>query len=101
MKKKSFNSIKDYLFPSFYFVFSVILDGLLVGPSHLLLDVFTERGIYHKVKGRWRDAFAHFSYDNPMANGLAILLGVIVLFAAMHFVHYYDYNYYHYYNYYS
>ncbi|MFP3163254.1 MAG: hypothetical protein RXQ75_05420 [Acidianus hospitalis] len=69
----------------------------------MLLDVFTERGIYHKVKGRWgRVAFAHCSYDNPMANGLAILLGVIMLFAAMelHTYHYY-YHYYHYYNYYS
>jgi hypothetical protein len=92
-----------FVFPSFYFVFSVILDGLLVGPSHMLLDVFTERGIYHKVNGKWRRiALAHFSYDNPMANGLAILLGILMLFAAMklHTYHYY-YYYYHYYNYYS
>ncbi|MFP3203568.1 MAG: conjugal transfer protein, partial [Sulfolobus sp.] len=40
--------------------------------------------IYHKVDGRWRRiALAHFSYDNPFANGLAILLGVIMLFAAI------------------
>ena len=91
-----------FVFPSFLFVFSVILDGLLVGPSHMILDVFTERGIYHKVNGKWRRiAFAHFSYNNAFVNGLAILLGVIMLFAAMHFIHYYDYHYYHYYNYYS
>jgi len=92
-----------FVFPSFYFVFSVILDGLLVGPSHMLLDVFTERGIYHKVNGKWRRiALAHFSYNNPLANGLAILLGILMLFAAMelHTYHYY-YHYYHYYNYYS
>jgi len=82
-----------FVFPSFYFVFSVILDGLLVGPSHMLLDVFTERGIYHKVNGKWRRiALAHFSYANPLANGLAIIAGVIMLLAAMHFVHYYDYH---------
>ena len=57
----------------------------------MLLDIFTERGIYHKVDGKWkRIALAHFSYDNPIVNGLAILLGVIMLFAAIH-NHNYDY----------
>lgn len=84
-----------FVFPSFLFVFSVILDGLLVGPSHMFLDVFTERGIYHKVNGKWRRiAFAHFSYNNPLANGLAILLGVIMLFASMELHTYHYYNYY-------
>jgi len=84
-----------FRFPSFLFVFSVILDGLLVGPSHMFLDVFTERGIYHKVNGKWRRiAFAHFSYNNPLANGLAILLGVIMLFASMELHTYHYYNYY-------
>ena len=80
-----------------------ILDGVIVGPSHMLLDVFTERGIYHKVDGRWRRiALAHFSYDNPIVNGLAIIAGVIMLFAAIHNHNYdYYYHYYHYYNYYS
>jgi len=83
-------------------VLLILLNGVVVGPSHLFLDVFTERGIYHKVNGKWRRiALAHFSYDNPMANGLAIIAGVIMLLAAMHFIHYYDYHYYHYYNYYS
>jgi len=41
----------------------------------MLLDIFTEKGIYHKVNGKWRRiALAHFSYDNPIVNGLAILL---------------------------
>jgi len=83
-----------YVFPSFYFTLSVALDGLLVGPSHMILDIFTERGIYRKVNGRWsRVALAHFSYDNPLANGLATLLGVLMLFAA---IHYHNYDYYHY-----
>jgi len=84
-----------FVFPSFYFVFSVILDGLLVGPSHMLLDVFTERGIYHKVNGKWRRfALAHFSYDNPLVNGLAIIAGVIMLLAALYLHNYHYYNYY-------
>ena len=77
------------------------LVSLLNGPSHMLLDVFTERGIYVKRNGKWkRFALAHFSYNNPAVNGLAILLGILMLFAAVH-NHSYDYYYYHYYNYYS
>jgi len=88
-----------FVFPSFLFVFSVILDGLLVGPSRMLLDVFTERGIYVKRNGKWRRFALALSYDNPLANSSAILSGVLMLFAAMktHSYHYY----YHYYNYYS
>ncbi|ACP36069.1 Protein of unknown function DUF1286 [Sulfolobus islandicus L.S.2.15] len=70
----------------------ISLIALLNGPSHMLLDVFTERGIYVKKDGRWRRvALAHFRYDNPAVNGLAILLGVMMLFAAvqLHSYHYY------------
>jgi len=80
-----------YLYPDYYLLYAIVLDGLIVGLSHMLLDIFTERGIYHKVDGKWkRIALAHFSYDNPIVNGLAILLGVIMLFAAIH-NHNYDY----------
>jgi len=79
-----------YVFPSFHFALSLVLDGSLVGPSHMILDIFTERGIYHKVNGKWsRIAFAHFSYDNPFANGLAILLGVLMLLTAIHYHNYF------------
>ncbi|ADX84878.1 DUF1286 domain-containing protein [Saccharolobus islandicus] len=72
----------------------ILLNGVVVGPSHLLLDVFTERGIYVKKYGRWkRFALAHFRYDNPLANGLAILLGVIMLLAALYLHNYHYYNY--------
>ncbi|WP_338598500.1 DUF1286 domain-containing protein [Sulfolobus tengchongensis] len=61
-------------------LFIIVIDGLIVGPSHMLLDVFTERGIYVKKKGRWaRYALAHFKYNNPGVNGLAILAGIIML----------------------
>ncbi|ACP50054.1 Protein of unknown function DUF1286 (plasmid) [Sulfolobus islandicus Y.N.15.51] len=76
-------------------VLLILLNGVVVGPSHLFLDVFTERGIYHKVNGKWRRfALAHFSYDNPLVNGLAILLGIIMLLAALYLHNYHYYNYY-------
>ncbi|MCH1770115.1 MULTISPECIES: DUF1286 domain-containing protein [Metallosphaera] len=58
--------------------------GVLAGPSHLLLDVFTERGIFVKQGKRWtRFALAHFSYDNIFVNGLAILAGAMFLYLAL------------------
>ncbi|WP_016732301.1 DUF1286 domain-containing protein [Saccharolobus islandicus] len=76
-------------------VLLMLLNGVVVGPSHMLLDVFTERGIYVKKYGRWRRfALAHFRYDNPAINGLAILLGVLMLLAALYLHNYHNYNYY-------
>ncbi|MFP3065514.1 MAG: DUF1286 domain-containing protein, partial [Sulfolobus sp.] len=44
-----------------YEVKIISLIALLNGPSHMLLDVFTERGIYVKRNGKWRRvALAHF-----------------------------------------
>jgi len=64
-------------------VLLILLNGVVVGPSHLFLDVFTERGIYVKKYGRWkRFALAHFSYDNPLANGLAIIAGAVMIYLA-------------------
>ncbi|MEM0113662.1 MAG: DUF1286 domain-containing protein [Metallosphaera sp.] len=61
-----------------------LLNGVIIGPSHMLLDVFTERGIYVKKHGKWRRfALAHFRYDNPAINGLAIIVGVIMLLISM------------------
>lgn len=79
-----------------YEVIIISLIALLNGPSHMLLDVFAERGIYVKRNGKWRRvALAHFSYDNPAVTGLAILLGILMLFVLtqLHNYHYY-YNYY-------
>jgi hypothetical protein len=62
------------------------MDGVVAGLSHMLLDIFTEKGIYHKVDGKWRRiALAHFSYNNPFANGLATALGILMLFLALKF----------------
>ena len=61
----------------------VLIAGLIVGPSHMFLDIFTEAGIYAKKNGKWkRVAFAHFSYDNAFVNGLASIAGFLMLFLA-------------------
>ena len=76
-----------YAYPHYYFTKDALvlaIDGLLVGPSHMLLDVFTEKGIYVKRDGRWRRfALAHLRYDDPAANGLASAAGVLLLLAAL------------------
>ena len=54
--------------------------GAVAGLSHLLLDAPTEGGIYYRGR-RW--ALAHWHYDNPAANGLFTLLGVLMLGAAL------------------
>ncbi len=60
-----------------------LLDGALAGPSHLMLDMFTEKGIYVKKNGRWRRfALAHFKYDNALANGLAAAVGLGLVYLA-------------------
>jgi hypothetical protein len=76
-----------YLFHSpIELILVTALNGVVAGLSHMLLDIFTEKGIYHKVDGRWRRiALAHFSYNNPFANGLATLLGILMLFIAVKF----------------
>jgi hypothetical protein len=58
------------------------IGSVVAGPSHMLLDVFTEKGIYVKRDGKWvRFALAHFRYNDPLANGLASLIGVALIFA--------------------
>jgi len=86
-----------YFHPSIGFILLTVFDGIIAGLSHMLLDVFTEKGIYIKKKGRWRRfALAHFCYDNPLVNGLADILGVLMLILAI-YIH--DYNFiYHYYH---
>jgi len=60
-----------------------VIYGVLVGPTHMFLDVFTERGIYVKRNGKWvRYALAHFRYNDPLANGLAVLGGMVLLFTS-------------------
>jgi hypothetical protein len=45
----------------------------------MILDVFTEKGIYVKKNGVWtRFALAHYKYNDPLANGLAMFVGLVL-----------------------
>ena len=69
-----------YEYNYYHLIPLMIIDGIIVGPSHMFLDAFTEAGIFVKKNGKWkRAAIAHFKYDNPVLNGLAILAGIIML----------------------
>ena len=57
-----------------------IIAGIIVGPSHMLLDVFTEKGIYTKKDGQWvRFALAHRKFNDSLANNIALALGILML----------------------
>ncbi len=72
-----------YLFNDF--PWWLLLAGALVGPSHMLLDVFTEAGVYVKREGKWRRfALAHFRYNNVLANGIAIFLGFMLMLLSLY-----------------
>lgn len=59
----------------------IILVSLLNGPMHMFLDMFTERGVYVKKRGRWRRfALAHFTYNNPLVNSLPVLAGISAVY---------------------
>ncbi|BCU70322.1 DUF1286 domain-containing protein [Stygiolobus caldivivus] len=76
-------------------IIELTIISLLNGPSHMLLDAFTERGIYRKVNGKWRRvALAHFRYNDLAVNSLASLTGILMLFVAMQLTHPYYYSYY-------
>jgi len=54
--------------------------GFMGGEAHVFLDAFTERGVFRKRRGKWqRQAWAHFGYDSPVANGIASVAGVVML----------------------
>ena len=53
--------------------------GTVFAYSHLLLDAFTEGGVY---LGRRRVAIAHLRYNNLILNGAVAALGVLLAFAA-------------------
>jgi hypothetical protein len=54
--------------------------GVVLVYSHLLLDAFTEGGVY---LGRRRVALAHMRYNNLILNGAFAALGVVLVFAAL------------------
>nr|WP_241208531.1 DUF1286 domain-containing protein [Sulfolobus islandicus] len=43
-------------YPDHYVLYDIILDGILVGPSHMPLDVFTEREFTLRRMGSGKDS---------------------------------------------
>ncbi|BAB66941.1 hypothetical protein STK_18500 [Sulfurisphaera tokodaii str. 7] len=76
----------------YYALIEVLVSGVIVGPTHMFLDMFTEAGVYVKKRGRWRRfALAHYRYDNPAVNGLAIFAGFLLLLIAYYISNLYYY----------
>lgn len=76
----------------YYYMFGYLSHGLILldlvsplnGLSHMVLDVFTEKGVYVKKNGNWvRFALAHYPYNDPTTNGLAIVMGILMFFLAV------------------
>lgn len=69
-------------FPTPYFI---LLQGLLSGELHLLLDLPTEGGIFINKK---RVALGHFAYNNPLINLTGVLAGFLLIYLAFTGVNY-------------
>jgi hypothetical protein len=54
--------------------------GTVLAYSHLLLDAFTEGGVY---LGRRRVALAHMRYNNVILNGAFAVIGILLIFGAL------------------
>jgi len=54
--------------------------GIIGGYAHLLLDAVTEGGVFIWKR---RIALAHWRYNSPAANGLAMAVGVLLLVLAL------------------
>jgi hypothetical protein len=55
--------------------------GVTIAYTHLLLDALTQAGVY--LGHRRRIAIAHMSYDNPALNLAFVVLGLLLLVAAL------------------
>ena len=55
----------------------ILLQGLLSGELHLLLDLPTEGGIFINKK---RVALGHFTYNNPLVNLVAAAAGFLLIY---------------------
>jgi hypothetical protein len=76
-------ALADAIFQTpFSTVFStlVVLLGSGVALSHLLLDSLTEGGVYWRLR---RIAIAHARFDDPVLNGVFVLLGVALIMASL------------------
>ena len=75
-----------YEYNYYHLIPLMIIDGIIVGPSHILLDAFTIAGIPIKKdkEGKWVCiSLTSLKYDNPVLNSLAILAGIIMLIISL------------------
>jgi hypothetical protein len=54
--------------------------GAVVAFSHLLPDSLTQAGVYY---WKQRVAIAHWRHDNPLANLVFVILGLLLVFASL------------------
>ena len=57
----------------------ILIQGLLSGELHLLLDLPTEGGIFINKK---RFSMGHFAYNNPLLNFSAVLIGLFLIYVS-------------------
>lgn len=57
----------------------ILIQGLLSGELHLLLDLPTEGGIFINKK---RFSMGHFAYNNPLLNFSAVIVGLILIYVS-------------------
>ena len=57
----------------------ILIQGLLSGELHLLLDLPTEGGIFINKK---RFSMGHFAYNNPLLNFSAVLIGFFLIYVS-------------------
>ena len=77
--------IKKGYYPIFPMPYFILIQGLLSGELHLLLDLPTEGGIFINKK---RVALEHFAYNNPLINLAGVLAGFILIYLAFTGVNY-------------
>ncbi|MFG1389691.1 DUF1286 domain-containing protein [Acidiplasma aeolicum] len=69
-----------YIFNNLVPITITVISGILVGPSHLFLDAFTQGGIYIKSKKHWRRfAIAHLRYNNKIINATTAFFGIFLI----------------------
>ncbi len=67
-----------YSFTSFPLIpYFILIQGLLSGELHLLLDLPTEGGIFINKK---RFSMGHFAYDNLLLNFSGVIMGLFLIY---------------------
>ena len=70
--------LRNY-FAFLFIPYFILIQGLLSGELHLLLDLPTEGGIFINKK---RFSFGHFAYDNPLLNFTGVIIGLLLIYVS-------------------